>query len=394
MNKSNQQQSKIKLGIIGVGNIGTAHVESILSGLTPEIQIAAVADRNESRRAWAQSVLPANTPIFTEGSELIASGVCDSVILCVPHYQHPPLAIEGFSHGLHVISEKPVGVYTLAVREMIAAADAHPELTFAVMFNQRTNCLYRKIKELLVSGEAGTLKRVSWIVTDWYRPQKYYDSGAWRASWEGEGGGVLMNQSPHQLDLLQWLCGMPETVTAFCHNGKWHDIEVEDDVTAYFEYACGATGTFITSTGDAPGTNRLEITGSKGTILCDGKDLTFLKLSKDEREFCKTAESGFAHPDCETIHPQTDGQNLQHVGVLNAFAAHILHGTPLIADGREGINGLTLANAMYLSSWTHQTIRLPLDEELFLRELNKRRATSRLRESNSVYTDTKGSYGA
>ena len=243
---------KVRLGLIGAGNIGSAHVQNILEGNCPEIEITAAADRRESRRQWAKEKLP-DAAIFTEGDELIASGKCDAILIAVPHYQHPTLAVAGFRHGLHVMCEKPAGVYTLQVREMIAEADRHPELTFGMMFNQRTNCVYRKLKEMIDGGTLGQIKRMSWLITDWYRTQYYYDSGAWRATWNGEGGGVLLNQCPHQLDLLQWLCGLPVSVLARCYEGKWHDIEVEDDVTAFLEFENGATGVFVTSTGDAPG---------------------------------------------------------------------------------------------------------------------------------------------
>ena len=383
----------LRLGIIGAGNMGSGHAKNITAGMCPDIVITAMADRKESRRDWIRDNVP-GAQIFAEGSELIASGAADAVLIAVPHYQHPPLAIEAFEHGLHVMCEKPAGVYTLQVREMMAAADRHPELTFGMMFNQRTNCVYRKMKEMLEAGELGKIKRMNWIVTDWYRTQFYYDSGAWRATWAGEGGGVLLNQCPHQLDLLQWLCGLPVKVHAFTHEGKWHDIEVEDDVTAYLEFANGATGVFVTTTADAPGTNRLEITGTRGKLVCENDKLTFDRLDVDEREWCATCKEGFAKPGCQHIEMETDGQNLQHVAVLNAFAAHIERGEPLVADGREGINGLMLSNAIHLSGWTGETVSLPIDEERFLALLNERRATSRLKEDTDVVLDTSGSYGS
>ena len=383
----------LKLGIIGAGNMGSAHAKNILEGKCPDIIITAMADRKESRREWVRDNVP-GVQIFAEGSELIASGVVDAVLIAVPHYQHPTLAIAAFEHGLHVMCEKPAGVYTLQVREMMAVADRHPELTFGMMFNQRTNCVYRKMKEMLDAGEVGEIKRMNWIVTDWYRTQFYYDSGAWRATWAGEGGGVLLNQCPHQLDLLQWLCGLPVRVHAFTHEGKWHDIEVEDDVTAYLEFANGATGVFVTTTADAPGTNRLEITGTRGKLVCENDKLTFDRLDVDEREWCATSREGFAKPGCQRIEVETDGQNMQHVAVLNAFAAHIDRGEPLVADGREGINGLMLSNAIHLSGWTGETVSLPIDEERFLALLSERRASSRLKEDTDVVLDTSGSYGS
>ena len=383
--------TKVRLGIIGVGNMGSGHAANILAGKCPEIELTAVADRREARRQWAKETLPEGTAIFEEGSDLIQSGLCDAVHICTPHYQHPTLAMEAFAAGLHVMCEKPAGVYTKAVREMNEAAEKSGKV-FAMMFNQRTNCVYRKMHEMVHSGQLGELKRVNWIITDWYRTQIYYDSGDWRATWDGEGGGVLLNQCPHQLDLLQWICGLPKTVQAFCQEGKWHDIEVEDDVTAYLQFANGATGVFITTTGDAPGTNRFEVTGTLGKLVCENDKLTFWKLAQDEREFCRTATEGFAQPQCQQVEVETDGENLQHVGVLNAFAGKILHGTPLVAEGTEGLGGLTLSNAMHLSSWLGRAVDIPFDEELFLSELNKRRATSRKKESKDITFSTEGTY--
>jgi len=382
---------KVRLGLIGAGNIGSAHVNNWLEGRCPELEITAAADRRESRREWVKEHLP-DAAVFTEGEELIASGTCDAVLIAVPHYQHPPLAISAFEHGLHVMCEKPAGVYTLQVRDMIAAADRHPELTFGMMFNQRTNCVYRKLKEMIDEGRLGTVKRMNWIITDWYRTQFYYDSGAWRATWNGEGGGVLLNQCPHQLDLLQWLCGLPVRVEAKCYEGKWHDIEVEDDVTAMLEFENGATGVFVTTTGDAPGTNRLEITGTLGKAVCENDKLVFWRNATDEREWCVTCKEGFRKPDCEQITVETDGQNPQHSGVLNAFAAHILRGEPLIADGREGIRGLMLSNAMHLSSWLGRTVELPIDEALFYQMLTEKCKTSRRKEERDITISTEGSY--
>ena len=383
--------TKVRLGIIGVGNMGSGHAANILAGKCPEIELTAVADRREARRQWAKDTLPEGTAIFEEGSDLIQSGLCDAVHICTPHYQHPTLAMEAFAAGLHVMCEKPAGVYTKAVREMNEAAEKSGKV-FAMMFNQRTNCVYRKMHEMVHSGQLGELKRVNWIITDWYRTQSYYDSGDWRATWAGEGGGVLLNQCPHQLDLLQWICGLPKTVQAFCLEGKWHDIEVEDDVTAYLQFENGATGVFVTTTGDAPGTNRFEVTGTLGKLVCENDTLTFWKLAQDEREFCRTCPQGFAQPACEKITVETDGENPQHVGVLNAFAGAILQGTPLVAEGKEGINGLTLSNAMHLSSWLGKPVDIPFDEDLFLSELEKRRATSRQKEDKDITFSTEGTY--
>ena len=386
---------KLRLGIIGAGNIAATHVQNVLEGKCPDIEITAVADRKESRRRWAQEKLP-GAAIYCEGSELIAARPCDAVLIAVPHYQHPPLAIEAFRAGLHVMCEKPAGVYTLQVREMMAEADRHPELTFGMMFNQRTNCVYRKIKELLDAGELGQIKRVNWIVTDWYRTQFYYDSGAWRATWAGEGGGVLLNQCPHQLDLWQWICGMPKRVQAHLSYGLWHDIEVEDDVTTFVEYENGATGVFVTTTGDAHGTNRFEIQMDGAKIVAEDGRLKLLEYEQLEPEWTKTNTASFATVPCREVEVELDGENPQHVGVINAWGGAILRGEPLVADGREGIQGLTLSNAMHLSAFQGRAVEIPFDEDAFYDELMRRAATSRYgarKAAKAVFSDVSGTYG-
>ena len=382
---------QLRLGIIGIGGMGTNHALSIVKGNVPEIQLTAVADTRDIRLSWARENLPETVAVFDDGQKLIDSGTCDAVLIATPHYFHPDYAIYALEHGIHALTEKPAGVYTKKIREMNEVASKSDKV-FAIMLNQRTNCVYRKLHEMITSGEMGEMKRVNWIITDWYRTQAYYDAAGWKATWDGEGGGVLLNQAPHQLDLLQWLCGMPVKVRAFCHEGKWHDIEVEDDVTAYLEYPNGATGVFVTTTGDAPGTNRLELTFDRGKIICEHDKLLLYKLSESEREFCKNCPDGFRKPEMTFVEVETDGKNEQHTGVLKAFANRILHGGKLVAEGTEGINGLTLSNAMHLSSWLDRTVEIPFDEDLFLDELNKRRASSRKKTDKGIVFDTTGTY--
>ncbi|MDD3833143.1 MAG: Gfo/Idh/MocA family oxidoreductase [Oscillospiraceae bacterium] len=383
---------KLRLGIIGVGNMGTGHIKNILEGKCPEIDITSVADINPDRLQWATENMPEDVAKFDSAEAMLDSGLIDAVLIAVPHYDHPKYAIECFNRGLHVMVEKPAGVYTKQVREMNDAAKSS-DVVFGMMFNQRTNHVYRKMRELVRSGNLGQIRRTIWIITNWYRPQAYYDSGAWRATWSGEGGGVLLNQCPHNLDLWQWICGMPVKIQAHLQFGKWHNIEVEDDVTAYVEYSNGATGTFITSTADAPGTNRFEITLDKGKLISENNKLLLWELEQSEPEFSRTNTVAFASPKAEFTEVETDGNSEQHVGVLNAFAGAVLHGTPLIAGGEEGINGLTLSNAMHLSAWLNKEVKIPIDEELYYNELMKRVKTSRLKEGVSiVVSDTSGSY--
>ena len=392
---------KVRFGIIGVGNIGTAHSKKFASGMIENGVLTAVCDLDPARVAKIQAIEGLEGVVgFTDHKEMLASGLCDAVIVATPHYAHPSLTIDVLNAGLHALTEKPAGVYTKQVKEMIEVAKKSDKL-FTMMFNQRTNCIYRKMRELIATGEIGNIKRVNWIITTWYRAQNYFDSGSWRATWRGEGGGVLFNQCPHQLDLLSWITGMmPERVHSFCHFGKWHDIEVEDDVTAYMEFANGATGVFITSTADAPGTNRLEILGDLGKLVAEGEGeggepkLTFYKLEENERDFCRTTQKGFGStPKKHLIEVETDGQNPQHAGILNNFANAILGLEPLFVDGTEGINGVQLMDAMLLSTWLGKTVELPIDDELYLSELKKRIATGRVKEGvTNVLMDTEGTY--
>lgn len=386
---------KIKLGIIGIGNMGSGHAQNIKNNECPDFEITAIADNNEQRLEWAkEQQYGQNVTYFNDAIEMLDSGLIEACIVAVPHYNHTTFAIECMSRGIHVMVEKPAGVYTKQVREMNAVADLHPQVVFGMMFNQRTNCVYRKLRELVQSGDYGQIRRTNWIITDWYRSQAYYNSGGWRATWAGEGGGVLLNQCPHQLDLWQWICGMPKKVQAHLHYGKWHDIEVEDDVTTYVEYENGATGVFITTTGDAKGTNRFEIQMDKAKFVVENNVLTMEEYKVSEPEFSKTNTNPFGNLDSTRKVVETDGKNPQHIGVLNAWGGAILRGEKLVADGKEGINGLTLSNAMHLSAFLGKEVELPFDEDLYYNELMKRVATSRKKDNaQTVFADTSNTYG-
>ncbi len=393
----NTKMSKIiKLGIIGIGNMGSAHAENVKNGKCPNIKITAIADTNAERLEWAkQQEYGENITYFDDAIKMLGSGLIDSCLIATPHYDHPKYAIECTKRGIHVMVEKPAGVYTKQVVEMNKVAEQHPDVVFGMMFNQRTNCIYRKLRELVQSGKYGEIRRTNWIITDWYRPQAYYNSGGWRATWAGEGGGVLLNQCPHQLDLWQWICGMPKKVLTKMRFGKWHDIEVEDDVTTYVEYENGATGVFITTTGDAHGTNRFEIQMDKAKFIVEGEKLFMDEYEITEPEFSKTNTESFGNvKSISKDFVETDGKNPQHIGVLNAFADAILNGGDLVAKGQEGINGLTLSNAMHLSAFLGKEIELPFDEELYYNELMKRVATSKKKDNvKTVFADTSKTYG-
>ena len=382
----NGGMKKIRIGIIGIGNMGSEHLRNLLAGKCPELEPVAAADLRPERRAWAEGLGKA-LRIYEDGSELIARDGCEAVLIAVPHPGHSALAEAALEAGKQVLCEKPMAVAAADARRMLETARRTGN-TLALMFNQRTNCLYRAMKEELASGRMGGIKRVTWIVTDWYRTQRYYDSGTWRATWIGEGGGVLLNQCPHQLDLLIWLCGMPARVSARCHEGKWHRIEVEDDVTAYLEFENGATGTFITSTGDLPGTNRLEIDCERGKLVCENGEVRVWRLRESERRICFESEDPWyrCEPEEETL--PLDGRNEQHVGVLNAFAAHLLRGEKLTADAEDGLRALELSNAIHLAGWTGRMVELPADEGEFLRLLEEKRRGSVRKEGPDLTYET------
>lgn len=374
----------VRYGIIGIGNMGTAHAQSLLSEIKGA-ELTAVCDIREERLKWAEEQLPENVRKYSTPKELFESRIMDAVLICTPHYDHPTLAIEAFQHGYHVLVEKPAGVYTKAVQQMNDAA-AQSDRKFGIMYNQRTNPLYQKLRDLIQSGELGEIRRTNWIITDWYRSQNYYNSGGWRATWAGEGGGVLLNQDPHQLDLWQWTTGMmPKRIRAFCHFGKYRNIEVEDDVTAYVEYENGATGLFITTTGEAPGTNRFEINGDNGKIVVEDGKLTFWRLRTPEPQFNAEFTGGFGSPECWKCEiPVQDGGGEQHKGILRNFTNAILHDEALLAPGEEGIKGLTLSNAMYLSAWTDNWVELPMDSDLFYEKLMEKVKNSTFAKETST----------
>lgn len=370
-------EGKVRLALIGVGNIGNLHLPNI-HALSNKIELAAVCDIIPERAKTASERW--GCPAYFDSQTLLKDHVCDAVLIATPHYAHTTIGIAALEAGHHVLVEKPVSVHKADCERLIAAHEraAHKDksLVFAAMFNQRPDPHYIKIKQMVEDGELGRFLRISWIITDWFRTDTYYASGGWRATWAGEGGGVLLNQCPHNLDLLQWICGMPTKVRGFCAIGKRHNIEVEDEVTAYLEYPNGCTGIFATSTGEAPGTNRFEIAGDRGKLVLEDGTITFVRNEIPATEFLRTSKASFAKPDVETITLPIEGTGGQHAEILENFADAILEGKELIAPAEEGIHSVELGNAMLYSSLIGQPVELPLDGEAFERELKKLIATS------------------
>jgi len=360
----------VRIGIIGMGSMGAAHAKNIIAGAVPGAKLTAVADEDPKRLESFEG-----QKRFTGSDALIGSGEVDAVIVATPHYSHKTIGIAALEAGLHTLVEKPISVHK-ADCERLISAHQNKEQVFAAMFNQRTDPSYRKVRELIQGGELGTINRVNWTITDWFRTAYYYASGGWRATWSGEGGGVLLNQCPHQLDLLQWLFGMPAKVRAFCQIGRFHDIEVEDNVTAYLEYASGATGVFTTTTGEAPGTNRLEIAAERGKVVIEGGSIRWTRNEVETASYCATAKDRFSKPATWNIDIPVAGQGEQHVGIMKNFIAAIRDGAELIAPAAEGIHSVELANAMLYSSFEDRTVDLPLDGAAYEEMLKQRIASS------------------
>ena len=364
---------KVRFGVVGLGNMGSVHAAQLRSGAIVGAELGAVCDEDPARLASFAPEL-----CFTDGGALLQSGRVDAVLVATPHYSHVPIGIAALEAGLHLLVEKPVAVHKADAERLLAAAAARPAQVFGAMFNQRTDPRYRRLRALLESGELGSVRRIAWTVTDWFRTHAYYASGGWRASWAGEGGGVLLNQCPHNLDLWWWLFGAPARVRAFCALGRHHPIEVEDEVSAFLEYDDGATGTFITSTGEAPGTNRLEVAAERGRVVLENGEFTYWRNAQGSTEFSRTTPHAFARPEAWEVRlpANKDGVGGQHNEILANFAATILRGTPLLAPGAEGIHSVELANAMLLSSFRQETIRLPLDALAYEQKLRELVATS------------------
>ena len=360
----------LRLGVIGLGNMGQVHADSVAGGKIRHCRLTAVCDPDPevmSRYPGAKT--------FLSSSGLIQSGEADAVLVATPHFSHTTIGIEALQAGLHLLVEKPLCVHKADCERLIAAHGSKKQI-FAAMLNQRTDPFYIKLRELIRNGELGTIRRINWIITNWFRTEAYYASGGWRATWSGEGGGVLLNQCPHQLDLWQWLFGMPLKVRAFCNVGRYHDIEVEDDVTAYFEYENGTTGVFITSTGESPGTDRLEVTAELGRVVIGNDRFHFTRNEIPMSTFCKESTERFSQPSTKNVEIPLSGHGGQHNEVLQNFVDAILQGKPLIAPAAEGIHSVELANAMLLSSFSGATLQLPIDARCYEDFLRQRIATS------------------
>ncbi|MDA7524382.1 Gfo/Idh/MocA family oxidoreductase [Verrucomicrobia bacterium] len=357
---------KVRIGIIGMGNMGKYHADYLLKGEVAGAQLAAVCSTSPQKLEAYKD----QAEIFSDGVEMIKSGSIDAVLIATPHYQHTSLGICAFEQGVHVMVEKPISAHKADGERLIEASNKHPDIVFGAMFQLRTEPRYLKIKKLIDDGELGEIVRINWIITDWYRTEAYYASGGWRATWKGEGGGVLLNQCLHQLDALQWLVGMPSKVRSFAQLGRFHDIEVEDNVTAYLEYPNGATGVFISSTGEAPGSNRFEIAGTRGKLVLENDQIQFTRNENCMIEHSKTSKIGFSKPEVWDVNIPFDNATLPHAILMRNFVNAIREGEELIAPGNDGLNSVELANVLLYSSLVDQSVEMPMDGAAFEAKLN------------------------
>ena len=376
-NVGNTQSAKLRMGVIGLGNIAGQHIDHIVAGLVPGCRVTALCSRTPTDQAETLGI-----PHYCDYRELIDSGHCDAVLVATPTFSHAQVGSYALSAGLHVMMEKPIGL-SVAEGEALLAQRSSDQV-FALMLNQRTDPLFLTMRECLLAGEIGPVTRCSWTMTNWFRPEVYYQMSDWRATWRGEGGGLLVNQCIHNLDIFQWLCGMPISVRAFCQFGRYHNIEVEDEATAYFEYANGANGVFIGSTGEAPGTNRLEIIGDQGSLVFDGELLTLSKNEPSTSEYSRKTRDMFGMPQTSRRDITPNRAVNQHALVLTNFVQAIRTGVELIAPAAEGLHSLSLANSMLLSTWENREVELPLDHSAYQVQLDKHVANSQLREKADI----------
>lgn len=365
----------VRYGIIGFG----AHAEQCYAEMllkNKEIEcatISAIAEPFQKRIDTAKAILPKDIKFFNNYIDMLESGLIDAAIITSPHPYHPEMVIECLKRDIPVMCEKPAGIYAKQVKNMIKASENSSAL-FGMMFNQRTNCVYRKMREMIQNGEIGQFQRINWVITNWYRPDKYYEISPWRATWKGEGGGLIINQACHQIDLLQWLVGeMPIAVNGFLGFGQWHNIEADDEITAYLRYKNGASGVFITTTGEYPGCNRLEISGTKGKLTVENDKLLFAKLDTDTAKFSSTAKGAYDKPTFKEIEVETDGMNPQHAGIIKNFTNAILGKEDLKISGSEGLKAVELINGIIYSGWHDGlTVQLPVNEDKYIEKLNEK----------------------
>ena len=358
----------IKYGIIGINGMGANHANLLLNNKVINASLAAICDNNETFSKNFPEI-----PFYNKTSDFFDKKIIDVAIISTPHRSHISLGKQALENNIDVIIEKPLAVTTRQCREFINCSKKF-DAKFGIMLNQRTNPAFIKLKDMIIKGELGKIHRYQWTITNWFRTDYYYNISDWRTTWKGEGGGVLMNQSIHQLDLCQWLFGMPDSVYTDMRLARFHNIEVEDDVTSIMKYKDGSKGIFTTTTGEAPGVNRLEIASDFGLVIFENNRVTWKKINNSTTDFIKNSKTLFDMPDVETIKfefPIEEDQHIEHNRILQNFTNFLLGKEELHVPGDQGLNSVELINAMILSGLEEKEIKFPLDEKKYENKLNE-----------------------
>lgn len=353
------QPTPLRFALIGcAAGIAMTHLEAL--GKLPGAQIVGMSDINAER--GAARAAEHNAPFFTDHREMLAATTPDVAVIVTPHPFHAPIAFDCFDAGTHVLVEKPIAVEVADADRMIAAADAADRI-LAVNFQQRFKPSTEGARALIDEGVIGNILRVIWI-EPWFRTEAYYRSASWRGTWKGEGGGVLMNQAPHTLDLMCYLAGMPVKVWGWTRTLR-HGMECEDTAQAMFELANGSPGYFATNTIEAGQKPLFKIIGDRATLEIEPTRLHLTRFEPDSDTFMRTSPEMFASPQSETETIEFSGTGDGHLDVYRDLQRAIVTGTKPRTDGRETMRSLELANAIILSSYSGQPVTLPLDRAAY-----------------------------
>jgi predicted dehydrogenase len=368
---------KVRIGVIGTGGIGQIHL-----GYLREIERAELTCVCDNRQAVVNAVAKQHgVKAFTDPKELIGSGLCDALLIATPHFLHPPIAMAAMNAGLHVLTEKPMAVRASDADGMIAAAQEH-KVKLAVMFQQRTDPLWKRAKAVIDSGALGHVHRTC-MMESYFRTQAYYDSGDWRGTWAGEGGGVLLNQAPHGIDCFIWLGGMPGTVLGRTAT-KAHVIEVEDLAMALLSYPNGAVGTLYVSTYEFPQVSLFQFVGDRAVLEMRNGVLRLGNSAPPSGEMLRTSKDPWDIPMDVWTEIEVPSEPHGHRCITRNFVGAILDGEPLIAPGEEALRSLELANAITVSGTLEKEVKLPLERKLFDELLDAKIKTSKAKKKQKA----------
>jgi predicted dehydrogenase len=369
--------NKVRFGIVGVGGMGSGHASTMKN--IEEVQLTAVSDVD--RKVCDRVASEYGVKGFTDYEDLVDSGLVDAIIVATPHYFHPPVSIYAMKRKIHVLSEKPIAVTVKEADEMVAAAKAN-KVKFAVMYQTRSTPEYQAARKLVNEGRLGAIYRTM-CVDSGFRSQAYYDSAAWRGTWKGEGGGVLINQAPHKIDVFMSLGGLPSKVLAWT-NTRRHKIEVEDEASALLSYKNGAIGYYHTSTTEYPNTEYLELCGEKGKLVMYGDKVRFWELEKPLQEFSDTTPQMWDQPNAQEVEVKLEKRESGHGAIIRNLARSILYDEPLLSPGEEGLMSVEFINATIMSGKLGKPVKIPVDRKTYTAFIGKLKRTSKPKRVKEV----------